>query len=175
VDVDREEASRRKFDAFYADIFATRLGLPASLGRIAAALMLAREPLTQADLRDQLSLSEGSVSEGLRLLVEHGHVERAGDPRARPAYFQIRAASWPWTLDSIRTNLVEGFRTTYENLLNLRKHYDEFGIDGPARELVERSQPMYDVLMAELPGLLQRAQEAGERVQVTRPPHPADS
>jgi DNA-binding transcriptional regulator GbsR (MarR family) len=163
--VGREESSRKAFDEFYAEYFVDRLNLPASVGRIAAALMLSREPLSQADLRASLSLSEGSVSEGLRLLVDGGHVERAGDPRARPAYFQMRAASWSWPL----ARTLGGMQATYENALRMRKHFDEFGAASPSRELVERSIAMYEVLLSELPAVFDKAQEAGERVRATPP------
>ena len=48
----REEASRESFIDFYAEYFTTRLMLPASIGRIAAALMLSPVPLSQAQLRE---------------------------------------------------------------------------------------------------------------------------
>jgi HTH-type transcriptional regulator, glycine betaine synthesis regulator len=53
------------------------LGLPRSLGEIYGLLFISREPLALDDLVDQLQISKGSASQGLRTLKELGAVRES--------------------------------------------------------------------------------------------------
>jgi hypothetical protein len=155
----REESSRQAISDAYTEFVVSRLGLPAAVGRIFAALLLSPVPLSQAQLRASLSLSDGSVSEGLRLLLRMGFVERSGELRKRPAYFQVRAGAWA---DSAYGTM-DNANATYAMTLLLLKHFEDYGIDGPSFELVARTKAMYEVFVEELPALAQKAIAAGER------------
>ena len=160
----REEASRQAISDLYADVVGG-VGLPASAGRIFAALLLSPTPLTQAQLRERLALSEGAVSEGLRMLVDRDYVERAGDPRARPARFQVHVAAWSASV----TQTLASATATQALGRRLLQHFEEFGVGGPGYELVSRTQAVFDVLVAELPALCERALAAGEAAPASRP------
>lgn len=143
----------------FAQTFTEALGIPAAAGRLFAALLLSGQPLSQAELRAALSLSEGSVSEGLRLLTVDGLVERAGDPRARPAYFKIRDDAWAGcarhTLET-----VEALRALAVRTLDL---VDDQGGSEVARLRLDGMRLMYETLAEELPAVLQRAVDAAAR------------
>jgi len=158
----REAASRQALSDAYVEFAVSRLGVPASVGRILVALLLSSVPLSQAQLRASLALSEGSVSEGLRFLAARGFVERAGDPRARPAFYQVRAAGWA---DPAHVTM-ENARATLAMALLARQHFEEFDVGGPSFELIARTQAMFEVLVDELPALMEKALEAGARVPV---------
>ena len=66
----------------------------AGAGRIFALLMISEEPLSQADIREQLQLSEGSVSEGTRALETMGMIERVEYPKVRRDFFRIHSEAW---------------------------------------------------------------------------------
>jgi hypothetical protein len=154
----RAESSRQAISDAYVDLV-VRLGLPASCGRIFAALLLSPVPLTQAQLRSQLSLSEGSVSEGVRLLAERDFIERVGDPRARPAHFQVRSSVWAQSLHSTMANA----QATYALAELVLGHLEAHDVDGPAFELMSRGRASYAVLVAELPAVFEKALAAGEQ------------
>ena len=153
-----KKLSRQAFLDAYADFFAAQ-GLPASSGRIFGALLSSSDPLTQAELRSALSLSDGSVSEGLKLLEAVGLVERAGEPRARPAHFRITAGSWG---DSGRALLVN-LRRTYELAHLTMKHLGEHDVSGRSLHWAASLQAMFDSLAVDLPPAIQTSLDAADR------------
>jgi DNA-binding transcriptional regulator GbsR (MarR family) len=154
----QKKLSRQSFLDAYADFFASQ-GLPASSGRIFGALLTSSDPLTQAELRSVLSLSDGSVSEGLKLLEAVGLVERAGQPRARPAYFQVAAGSWG---DSGRAAVLN-LRRTHELAHLTTKHLEQHGVSGRSRLWAASLQAMFDSLLVDLPPVVQASLDAGAR------------
>jgi DNA-binding transcriptional regulator GbsR (MarR family) len=150
----------------YVEFLVSRVRLPVSAARICTALLLSPAPLSQADLRASLSLSDGSVSEGLRLLVDSGLVERAGPSRARPAFFQLRPDTWG---DPAR-QVVENVQVSLALARRFLEHAEEVGLEGPGVEHVSRGKAMMEVLLEGLPALAQKALEAGERVVVEERP-----
>lgn len=139
----------------FASCFNDALGIPSTAGRLFAALLMSDAPLTQAQLRTRLELSEGSVSEGIRLLERLGFVERASPPRQRPASFHIRADAWAecarhtivtvTTMRDLAASSLAAIGGTQTSVL--------------ARRLAEMFR-MYDHLANELPNVLQRAVDA---------------
>lgn len=67
----------REVIAVFEDLVSL-LGMPKSLGEIYGLLFASAEPLAFADIEQKLSLSKGSVSQGLRALRELGAVREAG-------------------------------------------------------------------------------------------------
>jgi len=150
--------SREAFLDAYADFFVAQ-GLAASHGRIIAALLASSVPLSQAELRSTLSLSDGSVSEGLKLLMFAGLVERAGEPRARPAYFQVTQGSWG---DSAHATL-ENMRRTHALAHLTLQHLGEHDVTGPSLAWAASLKAMYDTLLTTLPPVIQKSLDAGDR------------
>ena len=84
-------------DALIDDFGATLSGaglVSTTAGRIFALLMMSEEPLSQADIRARLEVSEGSVSEGTRALEALGMVERVDIPKVRRSFFRIHSDAW---------------------------------------------------------------------------------
>ena len=160
----RKEASREALADAYAQLFASAIGMPASTGRIFAALLLSSTPLSQAQLRTTLSLSDGSVSEGLQLLVANRLVQRAGNARARPAHFEVHPDSWKHASESTLANV----RATYAIAELTVRHLEDNGVEGDSLGWAHSLQAMYAVLVEELAAVIQRGIEAGERPPVRR-------
>jgi DNA-binding transcriptional regulator GbsR (MarR family) len=154
----RAETSRRVLAEGYTALFVEAAGLPPSTGRIFSCLLLSSVPLSQADLRSALSLSDGSVSEGLRLLAEAGLVERAGPPRARPAYFQVQAGGWAGAALTMLQNL----KVTFDLAGLTLEHLDKNKVQGRSHAFAAALKAMYDVLMEELPPAVERSLVAAE-------------
>jgi DNA-binding transcriptional regulator GbsR (MarR family) len=67
---------------------AQRLGLPRSLGMIYAALYLSPEPLGLQDLMDQLHISKGGASMGVRQLETLGAVRKVWQKGDRKDFYE---------------------------------------------------------------------------------------
>ncbi|MDP9181474.1 MAG: MarR family transcriptional regulator [Actinomycetota bacterium] len=155
----RKKSSPQAFSDAYAQFFASAVGLPASTGRIFAALLASSDPLSQAQLRSELSLSEGSVSEGLRLLLAEGLVERSGEPRARPAFFQLCAGTWA----DASMRLLDNLKQTHVLAQLTMEHLKEHDIHGRGYAWAASLQAMYDTLLADLPPVVHKALLAADR------------
>jgi DNA-binding transcriptional regulator GbsR (MarR family) len=71
-----------------------RLGLKGGLGRIWAELYLSPDPLDATTLKSALGISSGSLSMGLRELMELGLVHRTTPPGERRFYYRAEAEMW---------------------------------------------------------------------------------
>ena len=159
-----QESSREALSEAYAQFFASSLGLPASTGRIFGAILLSPVPLSQAQLRSTLSLSDGSVSEGLGLLAALGFVERSGDPRARPAFFQVRSGGWA----DPAYDMLENLKATHALVHATMRHLEKHGLDGPSFAWVAKAAAMYDSLLADTPAVVQKAIDAAAQPKPRR-------
>ena len=63
------------------------IGLPRSIGEIYGLLYCAREPLSFDDIGERLSISRGSVSQGLKTLRQLGAVKVAYRPGSRKDHY----------------------------------------------------------------------------------------
>jgi len=63
------------------------IGLPRSIGEIYGLLYCSTEPLSFDDIEERLSISRGSVSQGLKTLRQIGAVKVAYQPGSRKDYF----------------------------------------------------------------------------------------
>jgi DNA-binding transcriptional regulator GbsR (MarR family) len=66
---------------------AALIGLPRSIGEIYGLLYCAREPLNFDEIAERLSISRGSVSQGLKTLRQIGAVKVAYRPGSRKDHF----------------------------------------------------------------------------------------
>jgi len=72
-----------------------RLGLRSGLGRIWTALYLSAAPLDAVTLKSELGISSGSLSMGLRELMELGLVHRSTPAGERRFYYSAEDEMWP--------------------------------------------------------------------------------
>jgi DNA-binding transcriptional regulator GbsR (MarR family) len=91
--VAQSEATRLVAEAA-SELF-ERLGLRGGLGRIWTALYLSPDPLDAATLKASLGISSGSLSMGLRELMELGLVQRTTPPGERRFYYSAETEMWP--------------------------------------------------------------------------------
>ena len=113
------------------------LGLPKSVGEIYGVLYITPLPLTMVDLVDRLSISKGSVSQGLKILRNLGAVREIDLQNDRKTYFQadveLKKLVGGFIREKVRPHLNSGqeklnqLRTEAQNIDDpeLREFYDE--------------------------------------------------
>lgn len=122
----------------------------ATAGRIFALLMVSETPLSQADIRARLGVSEGSVSEGTRALEDIGMVERVTYPQVRRDFFRIHDNAWVNCAE-----LTLAFVTEMNSLAGTLM--DRLGSAAPVvRDQVRLMSDYYGLLARELPKVLRR-------------------
>jgi predicted transcriptional regulator len=97
VQVPDSKAAQAALDPVIDAFGATLAGsgaVSATAGRIFALLMVSETPLSQADIRVRLQVSEGSVSEGTRALETIGMIQRVTYPQVRRDFFRIHDDAW---------------------------------------------------------------------------------
>jgi len=85
------------------------LSIPKSVGEIYGLLFSSREPLTMDDVIEQLSISKGSASQGLRALRDIGAVRATYVPGDRRDFFvaetELRKLAFGFLRESIEPHL----------------------------------------------------------------------
>jgi len=81
-----QAAIRTEVIAFFVEALQT-LGLPKSLGEIYALIFLSPEAVSMAEISEQLSISMGTTSQGLRQLRQLKAVRTVYQPGERRDYF----------------------------------------------------------------------------------------
>jgi DNA-binding transcriptional regulator GbsR (MarR family) len=92
--IETPRARASKLVAGAASELFERLGLKRGLGRIWAALYLSPDPLDATSLKSALGISSGSLSMGLRELMELGLVHRTTPPGERRFYYRAEDEMW---------------------------------------------------------------------------------
>lgn len=109
----------------------TSAWMPRMSGRVLGALLVSNEPLTQADLRETLLASMGSISSATRDLLGKRLAQRVHIPGSRQAGIQLHPDAW---------------RILEED--GLKAVQDYFALaEGALRELGEAGTPSSDNLM----------------------------
>lgn len=125
----------------------TDAGLASAIaGRIFALLMVSEEPLSQADIKARLAVSEGSVSEGTRSLETLGMIERVQYPKVRRDYFQIHPQAW--------VNCAEHTLSFVSQMASVSGQLLETVQGAKASQQVLGMSAYYRYLASELPALL---------------------
>lgn len=75
----------REVSAFFIDA-AEMLGIPKSVAAIYGICFASAEPLSFADINARLDISQGSISQGLRVLAEVGALKKVGSHDRRDYY-----------------------------------------------------------------------------------------
>ena len=99
---ERDPAAERLWVEQLALLFETNnKNFPRTAGRILGLMLIADEPaMTQADLAEQLGVSQGSVSPALRYLIEVGYLERTRMPGVRAEQYRLRDQSWSSVIEA---------------------------------------------------------------------------
>ncbi len=88
------------------------LGLPKSVGEIFGVLYASPKALTMQDLTDQLGISKGSASQGLKMLRTLGAVREAGCHNDRKTYFEadveLKKLAGGFIREQIRPHITSG-------------------------------------------------------------------
>lgn len=135
-----------------------RLGLRGGLGRIWTALYLSPDPLDAANLKSALGVSSGSLSMGLRELMELGLVRRSTPAGERRFYYHAVDEMWPAITRVFKErerqrmlSLVERLRQAEELLLDGADDEDQDDLNYPlerVRHLVSVGTFAIDLLDA---------------------------
>lgn len=122
------------------------LSLPRSVGEIYGLLFARGEKLTLDDLVDQLGISKGSASQGLRMLRGVGAVRISHFPGDRKDYFEAETELPAMVRGFLRDQLAVKMDHADRRLDRLRKVVDNPANDAPAglSERVERLQSWHN-------------------------------
>ena len=107
------------------------LSLPRSVGEIYGFLFARGEKLTLDDLVDQLAISKGSASQGLRMLRGVGAVRVSHLPGDRKDYFEAEAELPALVRGFLRDQLVVKLEHADQRLDRLRSVVDDPTSDAP--------------------------------------------
>ena len=116
---------------FFADAVKV-LGLPKSVGEIYGSLFISREPLTLDDLVDQLRMSKGSASQGLKMLRTLGAVSEVEGMEGRKVFYgadmELKSLVGGFIREEVRPHLSSAkikIRLMDECNVSEDAHYDE--------------------------------------------------
>ena len=122
-----------------------------------AAFLFTNEPtLTQGDLVDNLQISAGSASTGIRALLDVGLLEQVPAPGSRRDHYRLRDDAWA-TLFSHQNAAVRIMREAADAGIARSKP------GSPTRQRLENMRGFYDFLLSELPTLVERWQRKQAR------------
>jgi len=126
-------------------------GLPRAAGRMLAWLMVCDPPEQSAeDLGNALEASTGGVSMTVRLLLQHGFVQRVGRPGVRKTYYRVAPGAWSTVMAAELANMTR-LREAGEKGLAL------LGAHTPVRrQRLREMTDFYAFLERELPALMRR-------------------
>jgi DNA-binding transcriptional regulator GbsR (MarR family) len=106
-----------------------RLGLRGGLGRIWTALYLSPDALDATSLKATLGISSGSLSMGLRELMELGLVQRTTPPGERRFFYRAEIEMWPAITRVFRERERARMVSLVEQMKQAEALFDE-GADG---------------------------------------------
>lgn len=135
-------------------LFWEQQGMPRIAGRILGLLMVCDPPHRSArQLAEQLSVSKGSVSMMVRLLLSSESIEIVAVPGERATYYQLSPDSMEQKLER-RLRAMTGFRDLASRGLDLLD-----GAPAEQRARLEHIHDLYAFLEEELPLLIARWRE----------------
>ena len=117
---------------------ARTLGQPKSLGEIYGLLYMSPEPLSMDRIAEELEISAGSASQGLRQLRGFGAVHRVYVPGARKDFFEAEVELRKLTAGFFQEKVFPGLEEVGSELAALRGPLAELSEDAHTRVRVER-------------------------------------
>jgi len=112
------------------------LGLPKSVGEIYGLLFITAHPLTLDDLTEKLSISQGSASQGLRLLRTLGAVKPHYVPGDRRDFYSPETGLGRLAEGFMKARVVPGLEDLRERLETLDTKMKE--ASGPDKEFLRK-------------------------------------
>ncbi len=126
-------------------------GLPPMVGRIMGWLLICAPPEQSAgDLSRALRASKGSISTGLRLLLQRGVIERIGMPGQRSKLYRIRPGTWQRLMNSRMATLTHYRKMAERGLRLVQAEPPEI------RQRLEDFLDLYKFFEEQMPALLRR-------------------
>jgi MarR family len=121
--------------------------------RLLAAFLFTDQPgLTMGDLADDLGVSPGSVSAGIKTLTSVGLIEQIPAPGSRRDHYRMRDDAWP-TLFSTQNQVIRVMQQAVD---------DGIAVSGPnsvASRRLDEMRDFYAFMVRELPALVDRWQQ----------------
>jgi DNA-binding transcriptional regulator GbsR (MarR family) len=145
------EARQRFVDRI--GVFFARYGLPATLGRVFALLLISDRALSLDDVADQLTTSKSGVSVAARGLEQLGLVHRHLVKGSRRILYEASDDMTPL------------FEAQFERIRQQRALLADgtpFVTNGPAQTRLQRMLHLHDFWLAESTGIVQRWREEAE-------------
>ena len=131
----------------------TRAGLQRMTARLLAAFLFTDQPgLTMGDLADDLGVSPGSVSAGIKTLTSVGLIEQIPAPGSRRDHYRMRDDAWP-TLFSTQNQVIRVMQEAADNGIAAS------GPNSLASRRLEDMRDFYAFMVRELPALVDRWQQ----------------
>lgn len=135
----------------------TRAGLQRMTARLVAAFLFTDQPaLTMGDLADDLGVSPGSVSTGVKTLMSVGLIEQIPAPGSRRDHYRMRDDAWP-TLFSTQNHVIRVMQEAANDGIAAS------GRNSLARRRLEDMRDFYAFMLRELPALIDRWQHHNSR------------
>lgn len=132
------------------------LSVPRSIAEIYGLLYISPTPLRFADIEQRLSLSKGSVSEGLRFLKDHGMVRADRAKGTRAETWSVTPSLAAALADLLRRRLQPALEKTTPELRALRDEATAAGLPAAVLDRLSRLSRWNDRALELLPLLLIR-------------------
>ena len=132
------------------------LSVPRSIAEIYGLLYISPTPLRFADIEQRLSLSKGSVSEGLRFLKDHGMVRADRAKGTRAETWSVTPSLAAALADLMRRRLQPALEKTTPELRALRDEATAAGLPADVLDRLSRLSRWNDRALELLPLLLIR-------------------
>lgn len=131
-----EDSKKRFVDAWGA--LGNSWGVPRTMSQIHALLMIAPDPLGAEEIMEELGISRGNVSMGLRALEDWGIVFKEYVPNDRKKYYRAEKDIW-----KISTQIAkERKRKELDPLLDVLKEVENVEDEGALRKEVAEMNKM---------------------------------
>lgn len=132
------------------------LSVPRSIAQIYGLLYISAQPLRFSDIESRLSLSKGSVSEGLSFLKENGMVLSTRAKGSRAETWTVAPSLAAAIVDLLRRRLQPALEQTTPELRALRDEAAAAGLPADVQERLSRLSRWNDRALELLPLLLMR-------------------
>ena len=129
-------------------------GIPRIGGRMLGILMIAHWPLSSEDMASILSVSRGSISTNLRLLLSTGMVEKAPMPGSRSTHFAFSD-------DAMTNRMLASVKSVATFRRLLQQAAEAMPARDPARHHIDDSMAVSDLLLEAFEQVSQRLHAHG--------------
>jgi len=132
------------------------LSVPRSIAQIYGLLYISAQPLRFSDIESRLSLSKGSVSEGLNFLKDNGMILASRPKGARADTYTVAPSLAAAIVDLLRRRLQPALEQTTPELRSLQDEAVAANLPTEVRDRLSRLSRWNDRALELLPLLLMR-------------------